>query len=396
MGVAKFCVVFDKSDPIYYPGETMTGRVELVLNSTMKIEGIKLKLKGRAKCEWSESHSKSRVFRSSETYLKNEQTFVEEREAKMLQAKKYVYPFAVMIPSKAPSSFKSHYGEISYYGKAKIIIPHGFDYKKRTRFTIISPLDLNLYPQLRTTYKEEKSKMFCCLWCASGPLTMVVNLPKTGFATSECIPIIVEIDNASNIAVNAIYISLKRKIKWIAEGHHKTTEVELQKLRSGGVREGQSQTWSEYFTIPPTIFPNLEDCSIIRMSHVLHIEARAAGMHLNLNARIPIMIGDIQLSEDTNAPIFSLQVPNNPNNMAPVPASSSQGYPQSEYHFTEITSSKSVVQSHQSQPQPQIPPSALSSQFECSHSALHSPVTCDNIIVDGSIISSSRNTAQLE
>lgn len=39
MGVVRFCIVFDKANKVYHPGEMVTGRVELVLNSMMKIGG---------------------------------------------------------------------------------------------------------------------------------------------------------------------------------------------------------------------------------------------------------------------------------------------------------------------------------------------------------------------
>ncbi len=48
--------------------------------------------------------------------------------------------------------------------------------------------------------------------CASGPLTIVLYLPKTGFARYESIPVTVEIDNASNVDVASVKAYLKRVI----------------------------------------------------------------------------------------------------------------------------------------------------------------------------------------
>lgn len=39
MGVVKFEIIIDQPDKIYKPGETLTGRVELVLDSKKKIRG---------------------------------------------------------------------------------------------------------------------------------------------------------------------------------------------------------------------------------------------------------------------------------------------------------------------------------------------------------------------
>lgn len=327
MGVERFCVVFDKPDNVYYPGEMLTGRVELVLSSMKKIRGVELKLKGRAKSKWDESetyhdsegksHTRTICRKSSEVFFKSDQILIGGRGDKFeLNAGDHVYPFAVILPLKAPSSFNGSYGGVSYYGKAKIDIPLAFDKKERAGFTFLNHLNLNLFPNLRQPYKNEKNKTFCCFCCASGPLTIAVYLPKTGFCTKEPIPITLEIDNASNVTVNAVHIYLKRNIHWTADGCHKDEDAKLQKLHLGGVEEGQSHTWSENFTIPPTSFPNLDGCSIIKIQHHLHIEADASGMHSDLDMHIPITIGDIALSEDPNAPIVTPQAQTYPNNMA--------------------------------------------------------------------------------
>lgn len=325
MGFTSLNIILDKPDKVYYPGEMVTGKVRLTLDSMKKIRAVELKLKGRAKCKWDEqetyhdhegkSHTRTVCRKSTETYLKQEQILIGGRDKFELAAGEHVYPFSVILPIRAPASFNGSYGGVSYYGKVKIDIPMAIDKKERTCFTVLNPLNLNLFPNLRTPYKNEKNKTFCCLCCASGPLTFVVHLPKTGFAQSEPIPITLEIDNASNVTVNAVHIYLKREIKWTAEGDHKHEDIKLQKLRLGGVEEGQSHTWSENFTIPPATYPNLEGCSIIKINHELHIEADASGMHSDLDMHIPVTIGDIPLSEDPNAPIITPQPQTYPNNM---------------------------------------------------------------------------------
>ncbi|XP_065224219.1 arrestin domain-containing protein 3-like [Planococcus citri] len=323
MSVRTLDIILDKPDKVYYPGEMVTGRVRLVLDSSKKIRAVQLKLKGKAECKWNEretyrdhedrSRSRSICRKSSETYL-NTERLVGGRGKFKLAAGEHIYPFSVMLPIRAPSSFSGSYGGVSYYAKVKIDIPMAFDRKERTCFTVLNPLNLNLFPNLRNSYKNEKNKTFCCLWCASGPLTIVVHLPKTGFAHSEPIPITLEIDNASTYTVKAVHIYLKREIKWTAEGCHKKEDKKLQKLSLGGVEQGQSHTWSENFTIPSATYPNLEGCSFIKINHELHIEADASGF-LDPDMHIPITIGDIPLSEDPNAPIITPQPQTYPNNM---------------------------------------------------------------------------------
>ncbi|XP_065219733.1 arrestin domain-containing protein 17-like [Planococcus citri] len=208
MSVTAFTIVFDNPDQVYYAGKTVTGRVEFVVHSALSIRGVELKIKGRAKCEWYDG----KVYAwSSQTYLNSKLILVGGTGTKLkLPAGQYSYPFVVLLPSELPSTFVGKYGGILYYGKAKIDIPFAFDYKHKARFIVSNPVNLNLYPNLRTPYAKEKSKKFWFLCWKSEPLTMVVHLPKTGFCSSERIPFTIEIDNASDVAVHSIHVYLKQ------------------------------------------------------------------------------------------------------------------------------------------------------------------------------------------
>lgn len=62
------------------------------------------------------------------------------------------FPFAVMLPYKAPSSFSGSYGGVLYYAKAKIDIPLGIDKTtEKQTFTVINLLNLNSFPSLRVS-----------------------------------------------------------------------------------------------------------------------------------------------------------------------------------------------------------------------------------------------------
>ncbi|XP_065218569.1 arrestin domain-containing protein 4-like [Planococcus citri] len=373
-------IVFDSPDRIYLPGGIVKGRVEIVLHSELNIRGVKLKIIGEAKCEWMAGKT---PVRSREIYLNSELTLVGGTGTKLkLPVGQYSYPFTALLPSEIPSSLGSTYGEILYYMKAKIDIPFAFDYKHEAKFFVLNLVNLNLYPSLRTPYSEEKSRKFWFLRWKSGPLTMVVHLPKTGFCSSERIPFTIKIDNASDVAVRAIHVHLKRKLKWTAGKHYIEEKTELQKLRFDGVREGQSNIVSGYCSILHDIsFPNLEHCSIIHISHELHIVAESTGAHLNLHIRIPITIGDIPLSEDRNfstSPENTGSVPSNDDspsstslhNIEQMPqiSADAQRYPRPNYPGVVNPSPKRVVRVQEPQTRSRI---AHSATFVCSESTVY-------------------------
>ncbi|XP_065224224.1 arrestin domain-containing protein 17-like [Planococcus citri] len=301
MSIARFCVIFDKLDKVYFPGEKVTGRVELELKSEKEIRGVQLKLKGKAECKWIQSNGKfTHNYKENETYIKSKQTLIGGKrflDKFKLPKGKHIYPFSATLPPKAPASYSSSRGKVIYYAEAKIDIPLGFDQQERCEFVVVNPMDLNLYPDLKKSYESKKVKKFhymCCV--SSGPLSITVQLPKTGFAKSEPIPITFEINNASNAAVTSVEVYLKRKTACKAEGSRRKENTTLQRLRSKGVEEGQSCTWVENFVIPSIAFPFLDCCSLIKIHHELHIKVMTAGMHTNLNLHIPVTISDVILN----------------------------------------------------------------------------------------------------
>ncbi|XP_065224222.1 arrestin domain-containing protein 17-like [Planococcus citri] len=301
MGVRKLNIIFDQPDKIYHPGQTVSGQVKLAIDSVTRIKGIKLKLKGKAECKFIKASIPGTY--TYEVYLKNKQILIqtEKDQHHNLPEGEHIYPFAVSLPPKVPSSFSGSYGGIIYYGKAVVeTIYSAFNKKQKTEFTVVNPLNLNFYSFLRTPSRQEESKKFMSPYrSTNGSLSLVVNLPKNGYTPSEPIPITLEVNNSSDVAVNSIYIYLIQNIQWKL-GRKFTLKNEtkkLQKIRLNGVAKRQSHTLSENFQVPSIAFPSLKWCSIIEIYHNLHVKANTSGMHSNLDMHIPITIGHIPLSE---------------------------------------------------------------------------------------------------
>lgn len=65
---------------------------------------------------------------------------------------------------------------------------------------------------LKEPKKEEKEKFYCCCCCESGPMTLVACVPYTGFVPGQNIPLTIELDNNSNVAIDAVKVKLERVI----------------------------------------------------------------------------------------------------------------------------------------------------------------------------------------
>lgn len=56
----------------------------------------------------------------------------------------------------------------------------------------------------------EKEKYYCCFFCQSGPMNIVASLPYSGFVPGQNIPLNIELDNNSNVAVKRVKIKLEK------------------------------------------------------------------------------------------------------------------------------------------------------------------------------------------
>lgn len=162
-------------------------------------------------------------------------------------------------------------------------------------FTVISPVDLNQNPRVKEPFKLSLEKSFCCFCCKSGPLSLIVSLPVTGFVSGQTIPILAECDNASNVKVNAVKFTLRKVVafrkllnflfvKMIgANGEISFTDtnqprretkrdkITIAELSVGPVEEHGSQTWQQKLDIPPLPPSNLVNCGIIDLDYEMKV-----------------------------------------------------------------------------------------------------------------------------
>lgn len=117
-------------------------------------------------------------------------------------------------------------------------------------------------------------KRFCCLFCRSGPLTVVVHLPATGFVPGQIVPIVVDVDNISNVDVERICISLRRYtiFKTTMPRHAvKKASDTLAEVPLGAVNKGTSRNQSVDATVPKIPPSDLIHCNLIELEYKLKV-----------------------------------------------------------------------------------------------------------------------------
>lgn len=215
------------------------------------------------------------------------------------------YPFRFMLPHHIPSSFIGKYGNIRYRVKLVLDKAWAIDETEEMDFTVITPLDLNADYQLTQPQNVEFHKTFCCFCCASGPLYLIIKIPVSGYIPGQTIPILAECDNASNVDVTSVSITLRRKEYFMTrtpKSESRTETKDVVEVQLGGCPADGSQNWSTKIDVPIQPPSNLSNCGIINVTYDLHICAVVSGPHTNLTKNIDVTIGTIPLTS-FNGPV---------------------------------------------------------------------------------------------
>ncbi|XP_069691689.1 arrestin domain-containing protein 17-like [Periplaneta americana] len=325
MGIKNMQLTFDNPHNIYVAGQTLSGCILINLDSAKEFRKITVIIGGEGHTKWRENHGQS----GSSTYTGREKYFEHKidvfgisGDVEELPSGSHIFQFATTLPYGLPSSFEGKYGIIRYTAKVIFDCPWRFNRDIKGSFNVLSYVDLNSNPYLKEPVIIESNKHFCCLWCKSGPVTMVVRLPISGFVCGQIIPIIVELDNASNINIQKIECELQKNIVYRAARtkRKKKESISLSKLIfEGPIGQNYSRTWSEQITVPATPSSSQGESKFITVSYLLVIRAKPEQKtHLNLKTELPITIGTVPLrysnkeSESFPMPLLVTAAPSAP------------------------------------------------------------------------------------
>ncbi|XP_026466766.1 arrestin domain-containing protein 17-like [Ctenocephalides felis] len=331
MGLKECQILLDNPWNTYYAGQTINGRVEITFDTPKKVRGIHIVFKGEAHTSWMESETKTDnqgQSQTEDTSLSGHEEYFQIQYYLLggknggeieLPAGTHTYPFTCALPPSLPSSFEGEWGYVRYTVKVTLDRPWKFDQDTKMAFTVISAIDLNLDPRVKEPVKLELEKTFCCCWCKSGPLSVIVGIPVTGYVSGQEIPISAECDNNSNVAVTSLKFTLRKNVKFHTQMPRRATKedsIVIAELQVGPIEPGKSANWNQKMTIPPLPPSNLVNCGIIDLDYDLKIETVVPGIHRGLKSKIPIILGTIPLASfQPNAPYTDVPVPQS--NVAP-------------------------------------------------------------------------------
>ena len=239
----------------------------------------------------------------------------------MLYPGSYNFPFRFTFPSgRLPPTFGNSTGSIRYGVEGRIGMGDPkFDHVIRVDVPLSEVVDTNI-PQFQIPARAAATKTVRCWSCASGPITLTAETPRTGFCIGEAIPLNVHLENGSSRQVQ-ISATLYQKVSFKAEEYcrtydrrplmHQSNTLHLEFFAAGEYRAGDgrqvlsllsgpmqprsSSTWSpEDELIVPLVEPTLTSCDIINVAYLLIV---AVGSSCSVH--IPIVIGNVPGQDST-------------------------------------------------------------------------------------------------
>ncbi|XP_076033469.1 arrestin domain-containing protein 3-like [Oratosquilla oratoria] len=289
-------IILDYPDVVYFPGQTITGRIELSNTSPKNCRGVKVNFSGYSTVRWTDNFGSTNTYESNEWYYHTEYYVWGDGNETELPPGNHAFNFSFMLPLNIPPSFESKYGQILHEVLAVLDHPMALDKECIKRVSVSNLYDLNTLPGVISPVQGNKTDHLCCCWCRSGPISIVLHIEKTGFVSGENISIDAECTNMSNRSMNSTEAKIIQKVTCYADGEKRSRRMIVASVQGPSIPEGESDIWSSVLLkIPPLPPSELPGCQNIRIKYIFEFSMHPGGVALPLEIEIPIIIGTIPL-----------------------------------------------------------------------------------------------------
>ncbi|XP_064781670.1 arrestin domain-containing protein 3-like [Oncorhynchus masou masou] len=291
MTIQIFTIKYDAENGpyVFSRGDTITGRIILVVSAETKIKCLSIKAKGKAHILWEEDyglyldetyHVPNMNIFSIEYFMLGETTwstlfsvskfyfhFPILSGTTVLTTGRHVYPFSFQIPDEdMPSSFQGKCGQILYSLEAKLTRSMRFDTKAKTDFPFVSKADRSMIPYLMV---RNSIWLYCHYYSTSHSAAYILDLnqhihihPHSG----EALNVRAIIVSNSTCPVTPKYY-LYEKQCFYAQKKRKVHTHNILKKKGDRVPAGTRQTVTQVLTIPPQLPATIFNCPILKLEY---------------------------------------------------------------------------------------------------------------------------------
>ena len=239
--------IFQPPQQMFYPGSVLRGKLTVEAWEPKEYRYIRVSLIGEAHTSVKQPDDDEDDYSPSEPEIASQKyvhmhVFVwncEQTRDGRLQSGRHNFPFQFTIPiQRLPSSFQGRNsyssGYIQYYVEGRIGTGQpNCDRITTAVFPLVEVVDINA-PEFQRPTGGEVQKTLGRWFCASGPITVTAESPRTGFYIGEIIPLTVRVDNASDKQIK-VDVYLKQQITYRAENKQYSSHKTLLHVTSGTV-----------------------------------------------------------------------------------------------------------------------------------------------------------------
>jgi len=344
-------IVYSTQPPVYYPGQPVTGYVNLKLKEDMQIRNIRIEMDGKAFVHWivrrkSGKTHRTYVYQNGRDYFSQQQLLwgkpfgpvVPGEETPTMPAGHFSLPFQLVLPYDIPFSFEGSLpgiilsqlpldAYVRYQCKVVIATTTALTYEVAVPFTVVNLFDLNNVPHALTPAQAQNQITARYGFFKSAPITIKLNIPvKTGFVPGEKIPIEGEISNESELKIKSWRVDLLQTVLFHGvfagyNGPHQMTRdtktVVATYRHDEEIPEKQDTPIACELQVPAVPSSELLHCDFIVIQYVVDLHVNAAQSSFlpfssvnDMTVGIPVIIGNIPVRSEWNqiAPA-SLQPP---------------------------------------------------------------------------------------
>ena len=186
---------------------------------------------------------------------------------------RHTYRFQFKLPSRLPSSFEAHSGQIRYYIEARVDRPWKFDYKIRKPFTVNEIIDINLprYSTVPFGAKEEQIECFCFV---AGNVSVQASLDRSGYCPGERIFLSALCVNVSNLKMRSMRATLVQKILYrLDDGRTVDVLHEITSFEGKKIPKRSQDLWNNQPFLIPSVPPTIQT-NPVRVSYQIIFEVR--------------------------------------------------------------------------------------------------------------------------
>lgn len=317
-------IEYDAPNAVYFPGQTVTGKVIIQNREWIKARFLKVCIYGGAHTSWRESEQRHRTdargrsesfteqmnYNATVNYLSGESVAWSSADGtNRLPAGTNIFPFAFSMPNNCPPSYEGCHGFIRYSVHVELDRPWKFNKKSKKCFSVIPAYDLNLTPGAINPMVNTASKNTGLIF-KKGLVSMTASLPKRGYVAGEILPITINIDNGSKDPVVAVRAKMTQmshfhashghsNIGLTTHTHHKNDEKCVAESRRNSTVAPRSRGQVVLSMKIPAIVPSFA-CPIIGVDYCISVKLETgATFGGTLKVEFPLIIGTIPIRQMT-------------------------------------------------------------------------------------------------